>query len=75
MKPIQIFLDNKSAIDLAKIPHFHNCFKHIKIQYHYVRSSVQDGEVEAIRISTNEQQADILTKLSKKERNLISFMI
>ena len=55
MKPIQIFVDKKSTIDLADNQVFHNRSKHIKIHYHYVRTCMQDGEVEAIHILTNKQ--------------------
>ena len=42
VKAIQIFIDKKSAIDLAKNPLLHNHSKHIKIHYHYVRSCGED---------------------------------
>ena len=48
MKPVRIFVDNKSAIDLAKNPVFHSRSKHIKIRYHYVRMCIQSGDVEVI---------------------------
>ena len=34
VKPLRIFVDNKSAIDPAKNPVFHSRSKHIKIRYH-----------------------------------------
>ena len=68
MKPVRIFVDNKSAIDLAKNPVFHSRSKHIKIRYHYVRTCVQSGDVEVIHIPSIEQRADILTKSLGKEK-------
>ena len=40
VKRVRIFVDNKSAIDLAKNPVFHSPSKHIKIRYHYVGTCV-----------------------------------
>ena len=68
MKPVRIFVDNKSAIDLAKNPVFHSRSKHIKIRYHYVRTCVQSGDVEVIHIPSTKQRADILTKSLGKEK-------
>ena len=59
VKPVRIFVDNKSAIDLAKNTVFHSRSKHIKIRYHYVRTCVQSGDVEVIHIPSTEQRADI----------------
>ena len=59
MKQVRIFVDNKSAIDLAKNPVFHSRFMHIKVHYHYVRTCIQSGDVEVIHIPSGEQRADI----------------
>ena len=76
VKPVKIFVDNKLAIDLAKNPVFHSRSKHIKFRYHYVRTCVQNGDVEVIHIPSTEHRANILTKSLRKEklcyfRNLI----
>ena len=54
VKPVRIFVDNKSVIDLEKNPVFHSQSKHIKIRYHYVRMCVQSGDVEVIHIPSTE---------------------
>ncbi|XP_074327032.1 secreted RxLR effector protein 161-like [Apium graveolens] len=41
--PMVIFIDNKSAIDLAKNPVFHGRSKHIDIRYHFIRECVERG--------------------------------
>ena len=61
VKPVRIFVDNKSLIDLAKNLVFHSRSKHIKIRYHYVRTCVQSRDIEVIHIPSTEQRADILT--------------
>lgn len=60
--PVVIYVDNKSAIDLAKNPVFHGRSKHIDIRYHFIRECVERGEIEVKYVSTNEQRADVLTK-------------
>ncbi|XP_074360629.1 secreted RxLR effector protein 161-like [Apium graveolens] len=44
--PVTLFIDNQSAIDLAKNPVFHGRSKHIDIRYHYIRECVENGEIE-----------------------------
>lgn len=62
MGPVTIYVDNKSAIDLAKNPVFHGRSKHIDIRYHFIRECVAKGEIKVKYVSTNEQRADSLTK-------------
>lgn len=60
--PVVIYVDNKSAIDLAKNPVFHGRSKHIDIRYHFIRECVERKEVEVRHISSENQRADVLTK-------------
>ena len=60
--PVILYIDNKSAIDLAKNPVFHGRSKHIDIRYHFIRECVERGEIVLKHINTNEQRADVLTK-------------
>lgn len=60
--PVVLYIDNKSAIDLAKNPVFHGRSKHIDIRYHFIRECVERGEVVIKHICSEEQRADILTK-------------
>lgn len=60
--PVVLYVDNKSAIDLAKNPVFHGRSKHIDIRYHFIRECVERGEIEIKHIGTGDQRADILTK-------------
>ena len=45
-KATSIYVDNKSAIALAKNPVFHDRSKHIDTKYHYIRECVENKEVE-----------------------------
>lgn len=60
--PVVLYIDNKSAIDLAKNPVFHGRSKHIDIRYHFIRECVERGEIVIKHVRTDEQRADTLTK-------------
>ncbi|XP_074377259.1 secreted RxLR effector protein 161-like [Apium graveolens] len=60
--PVIIYVDNMSAIDLAKNPVFQGRSKHIDIRYHFIRECVERGEIKVKYVITNEQRADVLTK-------------
>ncbi|XP_071578904.1 uncharacterized protein [Temnothorax nylanderi] len=57
-----IFIDNASAIKLAKNPSFHKHSKHIAVRYHFVRECVETGQLIVEYIPSEKQVADILTK-------------
>ncbi|XP_074337614.1 secreted RxLR effector protein 161-like [Apium graveolens] len=58
---VVLYIDNKSAIDLAKIPVFYGGSKHIDIGYHFIRQCVERGEIVIKHVSTDLQR-DTLTK-------------
>eukprot|EP00253_Pinus_taeda_P018634 PITA_18634 len=58
-----IFCDNSSAIALSKNSVFHKRTKHIDTRFHYIRELVNNGEIVLEHCRTQEQVADILTKL------------
>lgn len=60
--PVVLYVDNKSAIDLAKNPVFHGRSKHIDIRYHFIRECVEKGEIIMKHINSEMQRADVLTK-------------
>jgi hypothetical protein len=66
LKPTVIhtmFEGNTSALELAKAPKMHPRTKRIAIKYHHFhRSKVASGEVDIMRVDTNNQIADISTK-------------
>ena len=57
-----LFDDNKGAEELANVPKNRPRTKHIAVKYHHFRESVKDGILQVKRVSTTEQQADIMTK-------------
>ena len=60
-RPIALFIDNKSAISLARNPVLHGRSKHIEAKFHFLREQVNKG-------STELQLADIFTKPLKVDK-------
>ena len=67
---MELKVDSKSALAVAKNPVFHGRSKHIRIKYHFIRDCLEDGSIKADHISTTDQLADILTKSLGKSRFL-----
>lgn len=63
-----LYIDNQSAIRLAKNPEFHKRTKHIDIRYHYIREKVQEKEIFVEYVQTVNQRADIFTKALPNDR-------
>ncbi|XP_039827156.1 uncharacterized protein LOC120688863 [Panicum virgatum] len=45
---VELKVDNKSALALAKNPVFHGRSKHIRIKYHFIKDCLEDGSIKAI---------------------------
>lgn len=60
--PVFLFIDNKSAIDLAKNPVFHGRSKHIDVRFHFIRECVENGEIIVKHVNSEDQRANSLTK-------------
>ena len=57
-----LFVDNVSAINLAKNPIAHGRSKHIEMRFHYLRELVGDGKLRLSYCRSEDQVADLLTK-------------
>ena len=66
MDPTVIYCDNQSCIKLYENLVFHDRSKHIDIRYHHLRDCVVKRIMMLQYISTEEQDADILTKALSK---------
>ena len=55
-------VDNKSAIALIKNPVLHGQSKHIEVKYHFVRESIEKGQITVDFIRSEAQLRDLLTK-------------
>lgn len=60
--PVCIYNDNQSAEKLCRNPIFHNRTKHVDIRHHFIRDSIERGEVEVKYMRTDDMPADFLTK-------------
>ena len=63
----KIYVDNRSAQELAKNSVFHERSKHIDTRYHFIRECITKKEVELTHVKTQDQVADIFTKPLKFE--------
>ncbi|GJS35721.1 ribonuclease H-like domain-containing protein [Tanacetum coccineum] len=58
----KIHIDNESTIFIVKNPAFHSKTKHIEIMHHFIRDSYEKKLIQMIKIHTNQNVADLLTK-------------
>ncbi|GJZ11992.1 putative ribonuclease H-like domain-containing protein [Tanacetum coccineum] len=58
----KIFIDNESIICIVKNPVFHSKTKHIEIRHHFIRDSNEKKLIQMIKIYTDQNVADLLTK-------------
>ncbi|GJS79966.1 putative ribonuclease H-like domain-containing protein [Tanacetum coccineum] len=58
----KIFIDNESTICIVKNPMFHSKTKHIEIRHHFIRDSYEKRLIQVIKIHTDHNVADLLTK-------------
>ena len=65
---VELKVDGKSAIALAKNPIFHERSKHIRIKYHFIRDCLEDKRIKASHIATTDQLANILAKSLGKSK-------
>jgi hypothetical protein len=63
-----LYIDNKSALALAKNPVLHERSKHIDVRFHFIRDCISSGVIETDYIRTGDQLADLLTKPLPRER-------
>nr|GEV01361.1 putative reverse transcriptase domain-containing protein [Tanacetum cinerariifolium] len=58
----KIHIDNESTICIVKSPVFHSKTKHIEIRHHFIRDSNEKKLIHIIKIHTDKNVADLLTK-------------
>ena len=68
LDPTVIYCDNQSCIKLSINPVFHDRSKHIDIWYHHIIDCVQQKIMLLSYIPTEDQDADILTKVLTKRK-------
>ncbi len=60
--PSTLFIDNQSAIAVAKNPAHHGRMKHLDLQFFWLCDVVDEKHIAVKHIGTNDMPADILTK-------------
>ncbi|GJT56786.1 hypothetical protein Tco_0991840 [Tanacetum coccineum] len=68
----KIFIDNESTICIVKNPVFHSKTKHIEIRHHFIRDCYEKKLIQVIKIHTDHNVADLLTKAFDVSRQKIS---
>ena len=61
-RQLVVYCDNLRATYLAANPIFHSRMKHLEVDYHFVQSLVQKGQLRMSHISGKDQLADLFTK-------------
>jgi len=70
-KPSTLYMDNQSAVAVAKNPEHHGRLKHLDLRYYWLRDVVEEGYISPVHCPTAEMPADLLTKpLAKLKVNL-----
>ncbi|GJU76690.1 hypothetical protein Tco_1273760 [Tanacetum coccineum] len=58
----KVFIDNESTICIVKNPVFHSKTMHIEIRHHFIRDSNEKKLIQMIKIHTDQNVANLLTK-------------
>ena len=61
-RPINVYENNSGAVAIAKFGNFTKNSKHIEVHYHFVHECVEEGMIDIIKIESENNIADILTK-------------
>ncbi|GKA07601.1 hypothetical protein Tco_0686825 [Tanacetum coccineum] len=67
----KIFIDNNSTICIIKNPVFHSKTKHIEIRHHFIRDCNEKKLIQMVKIHTDKNVADLLTKAFDKKRQSV----
>jgi hypothetical protein len=61
-RPTVIYEDNQGTIHLVGNPVHHRRTKHMEVKWHYTRHVEEKGEIKVLKVHTDHNRADILTK-------------
>ena len=68
IKPLTILGDNQGLLALARDNKYHSRTKHIDLQYHFICEAVDDAKIKLEYVPTEDNIADIFTKLLAKPK-------
>ena len=66
--PIKIYEDNSGAIAIAKYGNLTKNSKYIEVHYHFVNECYESKEIDIIKVDSENNIADILTKALRKNK-------
>ncbi|GJV93049.1 hypothetical protein Tco_1540862, partial [Tanacetum coccineum] len=69
---IKIYIDNESTICIVKKPIYHSKTKHIAIRHQFIRDAYEKKLIQVLKIHTDDNVADLLTKAFDVSRSCIS---
>jgi hypothetical protein len=61
-EPMQLYCDNKSAIEIARNPIHHDRTKHVEIDRHFIKEKLDSKIIDLVFVRSEDQVADVLTK-------------
>ena len=67
-KPVKIYEDNSGAIAIAKFGNLTKNSKYIEVHYHFVNVSYERKEIDVVKIDSEQNIADTLTKASGRNK-------
>jgi hypothetical protein len=68
-KNMSLLCDNKSVVKLTNNPVQHQRTKHIDVRHHFIRDHQQKGDIAIESVGTEDQLADLFTKLLDEKRS------
>ena len=60
--PSKLYIDNQSALSVAKNPEHHGRMKHMDLCFYWLRDKVQMNTISPLYMPTEDMPADLLTK-------------
>jgi hypothetical protein len=60
--PTELFMDNKTAINLVNAPEVTRKCKHIEVKHHFIRQLVARKTMRVVYVNSADMRADVLTK-------------
>ena len=65
--PKLLYNDRKSAINIVNKPVQQDQIKHVRIDRHFVKQEMEEGDIRLTYVPIKDQEADILTKAIQKQ--------
>ena len=62
IKTLPLFIDNQSALSVARNPEHHGKMKHLDLRFYWLRDVVELGLIQVKHLRTDSMPADLLTK-------------